>query len=320
MTMAEAIREALREEMRRDERVILLGEDIGVFGGPFGVTRGLLEEFGPERVRETPISEAAFLGAAVGCAMMGFRPVVEISFVDFIAVCFDQLAHQASKAHFVSGGRIKTPLVVRTSVGGGWGLGFGHSQCLESWFLHTPGILVAFPSTPADAKGLLKAAIRTDEPVVFLEHKLLYGFEDHVPEGDLLGEFGKAAVRAEGEDVTIVAAGYMVHKALNVRRALEGKASVEVIDPRTLHPLDEETILRSIRKTGRLVVVHEDYKRCGFGAELVALVAERAFDLLKSPPRRVAVPDIPIPASPHLERAAIPAEEEIERAIREILR
>jgi len=317
----EALREALREEMLRDKRVFLLGEDIGRYwGGAFKVTKGLAEEFGDERVRDTPISESAIVGVAIGAAITGMRPVAEIMFGDLTTLAMDQIANQAAKLRYMFGGQTSVPLVIRTPFGGGVNIAAHHSQCLEAWFMHVPGLYVAVPSTPYDAKGLLKTAIRGENPVIFCEHKLLYPVEGEVPEEDYTVPFGTAAVRREGTDVTIVATLYMVHKALEAAEKLENEGvSVEVVDPRTLVPLDKEAIIRSVKKTGRLVVVSEDCKTAGVTAEISAVVAEEALDYLDAPIKRVAAADTPIPFSPPLENFVIPDENRIIKAVKEIV-
>lgn len=321
ITYREALREALREEMRRDPSVFLLGEDIGRYwGGAFKVTDGLAEEFGDERVRDTPISENAIIGVAVGAAITGMRPVAEIMFGDLAALAMDQIANQAAKIRYMFGGQAKAPLVVRTPFGAGVNIASHHSQSLEAWFMHVPGLHVAVPSTPYDAKGLLKAAIRGNNPVVFCEHKLLYPVEGEVPEGEYTIPFGVADVKREGEDVTVVATLYMVHKALKAAEKMADEGiSVEVVDPRTLAPLDKKTIIGSVKKTGRLVVVSEDCKTAGVTAEIAAIAAEEAIDYLDAPIKRVAEPDTPIPFSPPLEQYVIPDEKAIIKAIKEVL-
>lgn len=320
ITYAEAINEAIREEMRRDEKVILLGEDIGVFGGVFKVTKGLIEEFGSERVIDTPISESAIAGSALGMSLMGLRPIAEIMWIDFMTVAMDQIVNQAAKFRYMFGGQCKVPLVIRTQEGGGRYNGSQHSQALEAWFVHVPGLLVVVPSTPYDAKGLLKTAIRDDNPVIFIEHKLLYRVEGEVPEDEYLIPFGKADIKREGKDVTLVATSRMVYKSLSVAEKLaKDGISVEVIDPRTLVPLDIETIKESVKKTGKLVIVHEASKRGGIGAEIGIEVCEEVFDYLDASPKRVAALDTPIPYSPNLENYVLPDEEKIEKAIREVL-
>ena len=320
MTFADALNDAHRIEMRRDPNVFVVGEDVGIYGGIFGVTKGLLEEFGEMRVRDTPITESAFVGCAVGAAAAGLRPVAELMFVDFIGVCLDQLYNQGAKMRYMFGGKARIPMVLRASCGAGIGAAAQHSQCLEAWFMHVPGLKVVMPSTPADAKGLLISAIRDDNPVVFLEHKLLYATEGEVPEGEYTVPLGKADVKRKGEDVTVVATAAMVPKAMAVAESLAAEGiGVEVVDPRTLLPLDEETILASVKKTHRLVVVHEAVKFAGPGGEIAAMVAEKAFDYLDAPILRVAAPFSPVPFSPPLEQAFIPSEERISEAVREVV-
>jgi pyruvate/2-oxoglutarate/acetoin dehydrogenase E1 component len=317
----DALREALIEEMRRDHSVFLLGEDIGRYwGGAFKVTDGLAEEFGDERVRDMPISESAIVGMAVGAAITGMRPVAEIMFGDLTALAMDQIANQAAKIRYMFGGQAKCPLVIRTPFGAGVNIASHHSQSLEAWFMHVPGLFVAVPSTPYDAKGLLKAAIRGNNPVFFCEHKLLYPIEGEVPEEEYTIPFGSADVKKEGADATIVATSFMVHKALEASKALEKEGvSVEIVDPRTLTPLDKQTIIRSVKKTGRLVVVSEDCKTAGVSAEITALVAEEAIDYLDAPIKRLAEPDTPIPFSPPLEQYVIPNEKTIIKAVKEVV-
>ena len=321
ITYREALREAIREEMRRDPTVFLLGEDIGRYwGGAFKVTEGLAEEFGDERVRDTPISESAIIGTAVGAAITGMRPVAEIMFGDLTTLAMDQIANQAAKIHYMFGGQVKVPLVIRTPFGAGVNIAAHHSQSLEAWFMHVPGLYVAVPSTPYDAKGLLKTAIRGSNPVFFCEHKLLYPIEGEVPEEEYMIPFRVADIKREGSDVTIVATLYMVHKVLNAAEELEAEGiSAEVIDPRTLTPLDKQTIINSVKKTGRLVVVSEDCKTAGMSAEIATVVAEEAIDYLDAPIKRVAEPDTPIPFSPPLEQHVIPDERAIIKAVKEIL-
>ncbi|MFO7312377.1 MAG: alpha-ketoacid dehydrogenase subunit beta, partial [Bacillota bacterium] len=270
ITYAQAVREALAEEMRRDERVFLMGEDIGVYGGAFGVTLGLIDEFGPERVMDTPLSEAAIIGAAAGAAVLGMRPVAEVQFSDFLTIGSDQLVNQAAKMRYMFGGKVRVPMVVRTPAGSGTGAAAQHSQSLETWFMHIPGLKVVAPATPYDAKGLLKSAIRDDNPVVVFEHKLLYKTKGPVPEEDYTVPIGKAAIRREGTDITVIATSVMVLRSLAAAdRLAEEGISVEVIDLRSLRPLDTETIVKSVCKTGRAVVVHEANKFAGFGGEIV---------------------------------------------------
>jgi pyruvate dehydrogenase E1 component beta subunit len=321
ITYRESLREALREEMQRDPRVFLLGEDIGKYwGGAFKVTDGLAQEFGDERVRDTPISESAIVGTAVGAAITGMRPVAEIMFGDLTALAMDQICNQAAKIRYMFGGQVSCPLVVRTPFGAGVNIASHHSQSLESWFMHVPGLYVAVPSSPYDAKGLLKTAIRGSNPVFFCEHKLLYPIEGEVPEHEYLLPFGKADLKKEGADVTLVAISYMVHKALNAAALLQKEGiDVEVVDPRTLTPLDKATITGSVKKTGRLVIVSEDCRTGGVSAEIAALVAEEALDYLDAPIKRVASPDTPIPFSPPLEQFIIPNEQSIIKAVKEVV-
>src|SRR5438067_9041771 len=313
----EALNQALREEMQRDERVVLMGEDIGVFNGAFKVTAGLLDEFGEKRVRDTPISENTIVGMGVGAAMTGLRPVVELMTINFSLLALDQIVNHAAHIRYMFGGQVRVPLVVRMPQGAGHQLGPTHSHSFEALYLHVPGLLVAVPSTPADAKGLLKAAIRDDNPVVFIEHEYLYGQRGDVPEdGEVVARFGEAAVRREGHDVTTVGRSRM---ALTAARAGEQLASeheieAEVIDPRTLRPLDLDTILQSVRKTNRCVIVEEGWPHGGVGANLAALVQEQAFDWLDAPVGRVTGADVPAPYSKPLEQASFPHEEHVVRA------
>jgi len=317
LTMAEALNEALHGEMQRDARVFVMGEDVGLIGGIFGVTRGLREKFGEDRVRDTPISEATFLGAGVGAAIAGLRPVVEIQIFDFVAMTMDQIVNQAAKFRYMLGGRPTVPLVIRGPQGGGIRLAAQHSQSLEAWFVHVPGLVVVAPSTPYDAKGLLAASIREDNPVIFLEHKALYAVKGPVPAPPYALPLGKADVKRAGRDVTLVATQAMVARALAAAAELEKDGiSVEVIDPRTLVPLDEATILASVARTGRLVIAHEAVKRGGWGAELAALVSERALDALDAPIVRVAARNVPMPYNDSLERATIPTQQDIAAAVR----
>ena len=322
ITYREALREALREEMQRDPNVFLLGEDIGpCWGGAFKVTDGLAEEFGEERVRDTPISESAIVGTAVGAAITGMRPVAEIMFGDLTALAMDQIANQAAKIHYMFGGQATCPLVVRTPFGAGVNIASHHSQSLEAWFMHVPPLYVAVPSTPYDAKGLLKSAIRGGNPVFFCEHKLLYPIEGDVPKEEYTVPFGLAEVKKEGADATIVATSYMVHKAIKAAEELEKEGtSVEVVDPRTLTPLDKQGIIKSVKKTGRLVIVCEDCKTGGVSAEIASVVAEEAVDYLDAPIKRVTEPDTPIPFSSPLEQFVIPNEKSITNAVRECLK
>ena len=319
MSFAQALNDAHKLEMERDPNIYVAGEDVGVYGGIFGVTAGLLDQFTDKRVRDTPITESAIVGTAVGAAAAGLRPVIELMFVDFIGVAFDQLYNQAAKMKYMFGGKAKLPLVMRASCGAGIGAAAQHSQCLEAWFMHVPGLKVVMPSTPYDAKGLLISSIRDDNPVVFLEHKLLYGMEGEVPEEAYTIPLGQADIKREGQDVTVVATAQMVNLSLSAAEKLSGDGiSVEVVDPRTLSPLDEESILESVRKTHRLVIVHEEVKFAGSGAEIAAMVAEKAFDYLDAPIIRVAAPFTPVPFSPTLEAEFIPSEEKIIEAVRTV--
>jgi pyruvate dehydrogenase E1 component beta subunit len=314
----EALNEALREEMRRDERVLLMGEDIGVFNGAFKVTQGLLDEFGDKRVRDTPISENTIVGMGVGAAMAGLRPVVELMTINFSLLAMDQIVNHAAHIHYMFGGQVDVPLVVRMPQGAGHQLGPTHSHSFEALYLHVPGLLVAVPSTPADAKGLLKAAIRDDNPVVFIEHEYLYGQRGDVPDDeDHVVDFGKAAVRREGEDVTLVGISRMAltaEKAADVL-AEEHEIEAEVIDPRTLRPLDLDTILDSVRRTNRCVIVEEGWPHGGVGANLAALIQEQAFDDLDAPVGRVTGADLPMPYSKPLEQIAYPHEPQVVQAV-----
>jgi pyruvate dehydrogenase E1 component beta subunit len=320
LTFSQALREALIEEMERDPKIVLLGEDIGVYGGVFKVTEGLLARFGPERVRETPISEAGFIGAAVGLAMTGWRPVPELMFMDFAYVSADSIFNQAAKMRYMSGGRVSAPLVIRTQQGGGRGNAAQHSQSLETFFTHIPGLKVVLPSTPYDAKGLLKSALRQDDPVAFIEHKLLYNTRGPVPEEPYTIPLGVADVKRPGTDVTLVSLSRTVLHSLEAAEdaASEG-ISTEVIDLRCTVPLDLETVLASVRKTGRLVVAHESHRRLGVGAEIAALVQEHAFDYLDAPVSRVGALDVPIPASKPLEDYVLPGKSQILEALRAIV-
>ncbi len=319
----EAIREALREEMVRDERVFLLGEDIGKHGGAFGVTRTLFDQFGPERVRNTPISENTIAGTATGAALVGMRPVAEIMFVDFSGLAIDQIANQAAKLRFMTGGQCKVPFVIRMPQGGGAGKSTAaqHSQSLEVWYAHIPGLKVVLPSTPFDAKGLLKAAIRDDNPVVYLEHKFLYAFRGLVPEEDYVLPLSTCDIKREGSDVTVVASGYMVWHAMMAASLLEGeRISVEVVDVRTISPLDEETIGLSAKKTGRVVIVAEACRSYGPAGEWAIVAMEHAFEYLHAPIIRVTGRNSPIPFADSIENGVWPTTEDVEQAIREVMK
>lgn len=318
-----AINQAMREEMRRDPLVFQMGEDIAL-ASPFGVTTGLAKEFGRERIRDAPCAEVAVVGAAVGAAMGGMRPIVEFQFGDFMSVAVDQLTHQAAMLRYLTGGQVSVPLVIRLPCGGGQGAGSQHSQSLYSWFAHVPGIKVALPSTSMDAKAMMKAAIRDNNPVLFFEHKQLYRTRWPVPEEfrdvDFVATFGKAAVRRDGADITVVATLTMVHHALAAAEALAAEGvSVEVVDPRTLVPFDVDTLVASVRKTGRLLVVDEAYLNFGIQAEVIATVAERAFEALKAAPRRLGNPNVPVPFAPCLQDEVLPGRARIEAAIRQMI-
>jgi pyruvate/2-oxoglutarate/acetoin dehydrogenase E1 component len=320
ITYAEALREALREEMIRNPSVMLLGEEIGVFGGAYKITRGLLEEFGPERVRDTPISEIAIAGTAIGLALTGFRPVAEIMYMDFLPICLDQLATQAAKMHFMSGGQLNVPMVLRTQYSLGRQHGSQHSQFFPSWFFQVPGLKVVLPATPYDAKGLLKSAIRDEDPVLFVESGVLYRTKGEVPEEEYTIPLGKAGVTRKGDDVTIVGVSRMVGEAMSAATKLEERGvSAEVIDIRTLQPLDLETVVDSVKRTSRLIVACDDVKAGGVGSEISAAVLELGFDYLDAPILRVACPEMPIPFSPTLEQMYMPNAERIVEAARQIV-
>jgi pyruvate/2-oxoglutarate/acetoin dehydrogenase E1 component len=312
ISLAQAVNEALAEELRRDPTVFLIGEDVAEAGTPFKVTSGLVEEFGPERVLDSPISEAGITGIGLGAAMTGMRPVVDIMFGDFLTLVMDQLANQAAKAHYMSGGRLQAPLTLRTTLGATRRSAAQHSQSLHAWVSHVPGLKVALPSTPYDAKGLLKTAIRDDNPVVFFEDKMMFAVKGPVPDGEYTIPFGVADVKREGEDVTIVATSSMVYVALEAaERLAEEGVSAEVVDPRTLVPLDRETLVASAKKTGRVLVVDEGHRSYGASAELAATIAEEAFYWLDAPVRRAAAMDVPVPFSPVLEDQTVPTPDTI---------
>lgn len=320
ISYSEAIYEALREEMERDPSVFIMGEDVGKFGGGFGVTRDLVERFGEYRVRDTPISETGIIGAAIGAAMVGMRPVVEIMFGDFLPVAGDQVVNQLAKVRYMTGGRVSVPVVIRTTTGAPLAAAAQHSQSVESWFMNVPGLKIVTPATPADAKGLLKTAIRGNDPVLFFEHKRLYDEKGIVPDGEYLTPFGVANVVCAGKDVTIIAISGMVGVALQAARMLEQEGiSAEVIDPRTLVPFDLETIVRSIQKTARVVIVHEAHKRAGPGAEIAALIAEEALDWLDAPVIRVGAKNAPLPYAPDLEQAILPNVSDVVAAVRRVV-
>ncbi|MBO0430216.1 alpha-ketoacid dehydrogenase subunit beta [Vagococcus fluvialis] len=322
ITYTEAVREAMSEAMRENPDVFLMGEDIGIYGGAFGVSRGMVEEFGEERVRSTPISESAIAGASVGAAMTGMRPIFEIQFSDFVTIALDQIVNQAAKIHYMYGGKAQIPLVMRTPGGSGTGAAAQHSQSLENWTAHIPGLKVVQPATAYDAKGLLHAAIEDNNPVMFYEHKLCYRTSSDVPEGKYVIPLGVADIKHAGDDITIVATGIMVHKALEAAKQLaELNISVEVVDPRTLVPLDKQTIIDSVIKTGKAVVVTESVKRSGFSAELASVIVENeSFDFLDAPVIRLAGKEVPIPYQPELEKLAVPQVEDIVEACVELMK
>ena len=319
LTLGDAVREALAEELRRDPTVLVLGEDVAEAGSVFKVLTGLVDEFGPERVLDTPISEPGFTGIAVGAAMTGLRPVVDIMFGDFVGLAMDQMVNQAAKIHYMSGGKWKVPMVMRTTMGATRRSGAQHSQSLHAWFCHVPGLKVVMPSTPYDAKGLLKTAIRDDNPIVFFEDKMMYRLQGPVPEEEYTIPFGVADIKRAGDDVTIVATSSMVQVALGAAKMLEEyDISAEVVDPRTLWPLDEQTILDSVKKTSRGIIVDEGYGRYGVMAEIAAVIAEGAFFDLEAPIRRIGAMHVPVPFSPPLEDATVPTEEMVFEAAREL--
>jgi len=319
LTFAQAVNEALAEEMRRDDTVFIIGEDVAEAGTPFKVLAGLVEEFGPERVLDSPISEPGITGLGVGAAMTGLRPVVDIMFGDFLTLVMDQLANQAAKAHYMSGGKLQVPMTLRTTLGATRRSAAQHSQSLQAWVAHVPGLKVVLPSSPADAKGLLKTAIRDNNPVVFIEDKMDYTVKGEVPGGEILIPFGLADVKREGEDVTIVATSSMVRVALAAAELLEEYGiSAEVIDPRTISPLDEDTIVRSAEKTGRAIVVDEGHQRYGVTAEIASVIADRAFYSLDAPVKRMGALDVPVPFSPTLEDVTVPTPETVAQTARQL--
>src|SRR6201997_452995 len=307
VTYREAVRDALGAAMRNDESVFIMGEDIAEMGGSMGVTQGLLEEFGPERARNTPISEMAIVGAGIGAAMAGMRPVVEIMYEDFLTLSLEQIVNQAAKHRYMSGGQLKVPLTIRTQGGAGWSPGAQHAQQLEAWLVHVPGLKVAFPSTPEDVRGMLWSSIYDDNPVIFFEHRLLYPVKGDVPEEIEPIPLGKARVHREGEDVTVIATGRLVHESLRAAEVAEGDGiSVEVVDPRTLQPLDEDALVASVKKTNRAVVAHEAVTRMGFGAEVAAVLQYKAFDWLDAPIERVGAQFAPLAFAPVMEQFVVP--------------
>ncbi len=321
ITYLEAVKEAMIQEMKENDDVFIMGEDIGIYGGAFGVTNGMFEEFGPERVRNTPISESAISGCVIGAAVTGMRPILELQFSDFITIATDNIANQAAKLRYMFGGKGKVPIVVRTPGGSGAGFAAQHSQSLEAWMTHIPGLKVVQPSSPYDAKGLLKAAIDEDNPVMFYEHKLLYGTREGVPEESYTIPLGKAETKKEGKDLTIVATGIMVQRSLKAAELLSKEGvNIEVVDPRTLVPLDKDTILHSVKKTGRVLIVYEAVKRSGYGAEIASVIAESdVFDYLDAPIMRLGGEEVPIPYNPELERKAVPQVDTIMDAVKEMM-
>lgn len=321
ITYSQALNEAIKEEMRRDERIFMIGEDVALHGGTYGVSKGLLKEFGERRVKDTPISEAAIVGTGIGAAITGLRPIVEIMYIDFATVCMDQIVNQAAQLHYMTGGMVKVPLVIRTQGGSGTGEAAHHTKSLEAWFVHVPGLKVVMPSTPYDAKGLFKTAVRDDNPVMFIDHKLLFPKKGPVPEEEYTIPFGQADVKKQGDDVTIVATSLMVHKALKVAEKLaEEGISVEVIDPRTLVPFDKEIIINSVKKTNHLVILHEACQRGGIGGEILCEIGEEIFDYLDDFPRILGGKNTPIPYSSPLERVIVPQQKDIVGTIKNMSR
>ena len=320
LTYAKALNEALREEMRRDERVFVVGEEVAKWGGSFTVTKGLLDEFGEKRIRDTPISEQAIVGLGIGAAMAGLRPVVEIMTINFMLLAMDQIVNHMAKLRFMSGGQVNIPLVVRSPGGGGLQMGAQHSQSLESLFVHVPGLIVIAPSTPADAKGLLKSAIRDTNPVIFIEHEAIYATKGEVPDGEHLIPIGKADVKREGSDVTIIAHLRMVRVALEAAKRLEAEhgISAEVIDPRTLRPLDKQTLLASLRKTGKAVIVQECWPHCSFGTDTAYMLMSEGFDLLDAPVKVISSVNCPFPYSSALEKLTMPTADTVVEAVRQL--
>ena len=316
----DAVSEAIREEMRRDDKVFVMGEDVGLHGNVFGCCKGLYKVFGEERVRNTPISEAAIIGCGMGAAITGMRPIVELMFVDFAPAAMDQIVNQVAKIRYMLGGKVKVPMVIRTQQGGYVQNAAQHSQSLEAFFVHTPGLKVVMPSTPYDAMGLLKSAIRDDNPVVVLEHKGLYHLKQELPDEEFTVPIGIADVKRAGKDVTIIATSKLVHMALKAAERLKEKVSVEVIDPRTVMPLDKETIINSIKKTRKVVIAHEAHKICGVGAEIAAMLAEEAFEYLDAPIERIGAKHVAIPYSVTLENACLPQIKDIIEAVDRIIK
>ena len=320
LSFREVIREAMREEMRRDSSIFLIGTDVGPYGGEFRVSGNLHSEFGEWRVKDTPISEQGIIGLSLGAAVTGCRPIAEIPFNDFITMPMDQIVNQAAKFRYTFGGQCAVPMVIRTAIGGYIRAAEQHSQCLEAWFCHVPGLKVIAPSTHYDARGLLKSAIRDNNPVIFIEHKFMYPMKGTVPEEEYTIPIGVADIKKKGKDVTLISYSYLIHKCLNVAEKLEKDGiSVEVVDPRTLSPLDKDTILDSVRKTGRAVIAHEAHLNGGIGAEIAAIIADEGFEYLDAPVKRVAAKNVPIPFPSVLEDVVLPQEEDIEEAIKSIL-
>ena len=320
LTYREAIREAMREEMRRNDKIFLMGQDVGPYGGEHRVSGDLHAEFGEWRVKDAPISERGIVGSALGAAITGCRPIVEIPFMDFITLPMDQIVNQAAKFCHTFGGQTSVPMVIRTGMGGYIRAAQQHSQCLEAWFVHVPGLKVAIPSTPYDVKGLLKTAIRDNNPVIFVEHKYLYGMKGEIPEEEYTIPLGVGEVKKEGDNITVIATSYMVHKVLNVASRLEKEGiSIEVVDPRTLFPLDKDIILNSVKKTSRVVIVHEAPLRGGTGGEIAAIIADEGFEYLDAPIKRIGAKDTPISFPSVLEDFVLPSEEDIENVIKELL-
>ena len=321
ISFSEAINEAMAEEMRRDDSVFLIGEDVGVFGGVFGVSAGMYDEFGEKRVRDTPISEIAIIGGGLGAALMGMRPIAEIMFADFVACAMDQVVNQAAKARYMSGGKANVPLTMRIVNGAPGSAAAQHSQSPEAWFMNVPGLKIAIPATPYDAKGLLKTAVRGEDPVLFFEHKMLYAVTGEVPEEDYTVPFGEAVVRREGKDVTIIAIGGVLPNVMTaVDQLANDGINAEVIDPRTLVPFDSETVIDSVKKTNRVVIVHEAHKRAGPGAEIAAMLAEEAIGYLDAPIMRVATKNVPFPYHPALEQYILPTVDDVITAVAGLVR
>jgi len=320
ITFREAIVEALDIALGRDPRVFLLGEDIGYYGGLFQATQGLLQKYGEDRVMDSPISESAIIGAGIGSAIVGMRPVVEIMNIDFMPVCMDQLVNQAAKMRYMFGGKMKIPMVIRCTCGAGRGAAAHHSQAIHAVFMHFPGLKIAIPATPHDVKGLLLTAIEDDNPVLFVEDKMMYNMKGDVPEGYYTVPFGQGVICHDGEDLTIVATLRMVHKALTVAKEMEEKGiGIEVVDPRTLCPLDKETIINSFKKTGKLIIVDEGNRIGNFGSEVASIIAEEAVEYIQAPIIKVTAPHIPVPYSPVLEKYYIPDEDRIREAVHKVL-